>query len=60
MGGWELRAVLVIGVLIVLFSAMARYKSGEIDYLNSDATWHTLLTIEAYNETPISQHLFLP
>lgn len=41
-------------------SAVFRYRSGEIDYLNSDATWHTLLTIEAYNETPISQHLFLP
>lgn len=46
--------------MAVLISALLRYRSGEIDYLDSDATWHTLLTIEAYNETPISQHLFLP
>lgn len=39
---------------------MIRFRSGEIDYLNSDATWHELLTIECYDETPISQHLFLP
>lgn len=32
----------------------------EKEYRNSDATWHTLLTIEGYNETPIKDHLFLP
>lgn len=47
-------------VVVVLLSAVFRYRSGEIDYLNSDATWHTLLTIEAYDETPVSEHLFLP
>ncbi len=41
-------------------ATVVRCRSGEIDYLDSDATWHTLLTIECYNETPISQHLFLP
>ena len=37
-----------------------KYKTGNIDYRNSDATWHVLLTIECYNETPILDHLFLP
>lgn len=46
-------------VLVVLVSAM-KYRSGEINYYNSDATWHTLLTIKAYDETPVSEHLFLP
>lgn len=31
-----------------------KYSKGEIDYHNSDATWHTLLTVTAYNETPIA------
>ena len=31
-----------------------------MNYLNADATWHTLLTIQAYDETPVSSHLFLP
>lgn len=44
----------------VLHSSVLRYRSGEIDYLNSDATWHTLLTIECYDETSASEHLFLP
>ncbi|MBE5845242.1 MAG: hypothetical protein E7302_13895 [Butyrivibrio sp.] len=43
-----------------MMATVARYRFGEIDYLDSDATWHTLLTIECYDETPISQHLFLP
>lgn len=50
----------VVIAVVVMLSAKYRYRSGEIDYHNSDATWHALLTIEAYNETPISQHLFLP
>jgi len=30
------------------------------NYHNSDATWHTLLTMEAFGETPASIHRFLP
>ena len=45
--------VYFVCMLVVFFSAVLRYRTGEIDYLNSDATWHTLLTIEAYNETPV-------
>lgn len=46
--------------LLVIVVSILKFRTGEIDYYNSDATWHTLLTIEAYNETPISEHLFLP
>lgn len=37
-----------------------KYRSDEVNYLQADATWHILLTIQAYDETPISDHLFLP
>lgn len=50
----------IAAVLLVVSVSGFKYKSGEINYYNSDATWHTLLTIESYNETPISEHLFLP
>lgn len=47
--------------ILVVALAVIRYPTYDsVNYLNSDATWHTLLTIEAYNETPIAQHLFLP
>ena len=45
---------------LVTAISIAKYRSDEINYLNADATWHTLLTIEAYNETPASEHAFLP
>lgn len=45
---------------LVLLTSVIRLHSGEINYHNSDATWHALLTVEAYNETPVSTHLFLP
>lgn len=32
----------------------------KIYYKNFDATYHTLLTIKAYNATSISRHHFLP
>jgi len=51
-------ACLVIGLVSIV--TLIKFKSGEINYLNSDATWHTLYTIKCYDETPISQHKFLP
>ena len=36
------------------------WRDGGIGYHNSDATWHMPLTVTAYDETPISDHLFLP
>ena len=52
--------VFLVIIGFILLSSVLRYRSGEIDYLNSDATWHTLLTIECYDETSASEHLFLP
>lgn len=51
--------LIVIGLSAAKYSAL-KYKNKEMNYLNSDATWHTLLTITAYNKTPISIHKFLP
>lgn len=56
----SLALVYVAVVALVVASAALRYRSGEIRYQNEDATWHVMLTVEAYNETPASQHLFLP
>lgn len=47
-------------IMIIIVVSWAKFKSSEINYLNSDATWHTLLTIEAYDENTISVHKFLP
>ena len=45
---------------MVIMVSIIKFRGGEINYLDSDATWHTLLTMQAYDETPISQHKFLP
>lgn len=47
-------------IIITVTVSFVKYRGGEVNYLNSDATWHTLLTMEAYEETPISVHKFLP
>lgn len=47
-------------ILVVIMVSIIKFRGGEINYLDSDATWHTLLTMQAYDETPISQHKFLP
>ena len=53
--------VAVIGIILVLIVFSVKYKDTDnINYKNSDATWHTLLTIKAYDETPLSVHKFLP
>ena len=58
---WKDYSVCIIAALIfVIMASVVRYRPGNINYYNSDATWHTLLTIEAYNRTPVSEHLFLP
>lgn len=57
----EMRVLLILIVVLVVLSAFIRQPNwGDCDYYNSDATWHALLTIEAYRETDSSQHLFLP
>jgi len=53
-------------ILLVTASVLAvvlvwgfKYKEN-YNYLDSNATWHVLLTIGAYDETPASVHKFLP
>lgn len=60
--GGEKNSVIVISiaVILVLLVSLVKYRGEDVNYCNSDATWHALLTIEAYSETPKSQHLFLP
>ena len=57
--GILLLTVLLTAILIIGLAVRTDTK-GEIDYRNSDATWHVLLTMQAYSETPVSEHLFLP
>ncbi|MBQ7156025.1 MAG: hypothetical protein IJR85_10800 [Synergistaceae bacterium] len=49
-----------LAVMLSLASAFMKYRSGDINYRNSDAAWHTLLTVQAYHETPSGIHKFLP
>ena len=51
---------ILLPIIVVFLLSFFKYHSGEINYRNSDATWHTLLTIQAYDETPINVHKFLP
>lgn len=51
--------VLLTAMLVMSVSAF-KYRGGEINYLKSDATWHTLLTVKAYSQTPVRIHKFLP
>lgn len=50
----------MVAISFVALISVIKYKTGEINYRNADATWHTLLTIEAYNQTSPIDHLFLP
>ena len=52
--------LIIFSIALVTIIAIIKYRSGEINYLNADATWHTLLTIKAYNETPMNVHHFIP
>ncbi|BDR56485.1 hypothetical protein [Xylocopilactobacillus apis] len=52
--------VIILTILIVIVLAFVKYKSGEINYIDSDATWHVLYTLKCFDETPLSVHKFLP
>lgn len=52
-------SILIIITLLTIFFR-AGINSKRVYYQNYDATYHTLLTIKAYSETPVSQHHFLP
>ena len=50
----------MIVFLLCIALAMVKNKSEDCNYLNSDATWHTLLTVTAYDQTSWKIHKFLP
>ncbi|MDR1564493.1 MAG: hypothetical protein LBS74_06015 [Oscillospiraceae bacterium] len=53
--------IYILCLCVGITSIVLRFPQNETNnYVNSDATWHTLLTIEAYQETPPSIHKFLP
>lgn len=53
--------LVAIAVITAVLVAVIKYPEFEkINYIDSDATWHTLLTIQAYDETPVTTHKFLP
>lgn len=56
------RHLVAWALLLLLVAAVAwlKYPRGEYNYLNSDATWHVVLAMNAYDETPVSVHKFLP
>lgn len=51
--------LLVACLLSVILVWILKYKEN-YNYLDSNASWHVLLTVQAYDETPISTHKFLP
>lgn len=60
--GRETKKTILLVVACVLAVVLVwgfKYKEN-YNYLNSNATWHVLLTVGAYDETPASVHKFLP
>lgn len=53
-------ATMAFSFLVIVIVAFLKWQGTDINYRNSDATWHTLLTMQAYDETPVSVHKFVP
>ena len=53
-------ALVLLAAVCVRVLSLCRSPGGDINYYNSDATWHVLMTLQAYEETPASVHKFLP
>ncbi|MBZ5745722.1 hypothetical protein [Clostridium butyricum] len=52
---------IIICIILQIVSISIRApKINNENYKNSDATYHVLLTMKAYDETPYSVHKFLP
>lgn len=57
---FKLLVLLMVSITIVTITSIIKYPTKEVNYTNSDATFHTLLTMQAYDETPAQVHKFLP
>lgn len=51
--------LIAILLIVLIYISVARYKENS-NYYNSDATWHTLLTLKCYEETSSDVHKYLP
>ncbi len=51
--------IIVILLIVLIYISVARYEENS-NYYNSDATWHTLLTLKCYEETSSDVHKYLP
>lgn len=58
--GWVKIRIVLLAAVCVLTLSLVRHPGGDINYYNSDATWHVLMTLQAYEETPADVHKFLP
>lgn len=55
------RLLYILLIMLILFSVVIRApKADKQNFYNADATYHVLLTMKAYDETPISVHKFVP
>lgn len=54
-----LLCAVMLAALVLVRVQLAPKQDGE-NYRNSDAVWHTLLTVQAMRENPVSVHKFLP
>lgn len=52
--------VLTIACLLAVICVWQYKYREQYNYMNSNASWHVLLTVQAYDETPLSVHKFLP
>ncbi len=58
---WHSRIIILIALLTVFtISCIHRQPDVSQGFKASDATYHTLLTMECYEQTPASVHRFLP
>jgi hypothetical protein len=51
--------VVILCLAAVILTWQIKYRAN-YNYLDSNATWHVLFTVQAYDETPVSVHKFLP
>lgn len=45
-GGYKLFAVIIIILLMTIAVSVVKFREGEIDYYNSDATWHMMFWLK--------------
>lgn len=48
--------LLLLSIVLVVFTSIIKYPEGDVNFTDSDATYHTLLTMQAYDKTPVSVH----